>query len=264
MNLKREDILSKAKHDCYVEMYAKAQPPADYDNLLEEFHSGKIGKDERIYERHYLSMDEYTYIRNKYIKAYRMTNLWDENIEILEEYLKNGGTKDKYTEIIDEKGFVHPGYRGYEKVKPIKEQIYNYIQKYTNDATEAQNISDKITNIVMQTISDCKNFYNFDKEESYFIALGASPTCNPKIVKKWWKDNYDIDVEIEERNPLLFWLQDEYGDEFEQIMIDEYGENWKEFWDNRWKKEKEEKAKEKEEIIKKLMVEQAENEPPID
>ena len=267
-NLKRDDILSNAIHDCYVEMYAKAQPAADYDNLLEEFHSGKIGKDERIYERHYLSMDEFKYIRDKYIKAYRMTKLWDENIEILEEYLKNGGTKNKdIPERTDEKGFVHPGYRGYEKVKPIKEQIYNYIYEYTNNVNKAQDIAEKINKIVMDTISNCKNFYKFDREESDFgeaMALGASPTCNPEIVKKWWKENYDVDVEIEERNPLLFWEQDEYGDEFEEIMIDDYGENWKEYWDNLWKKEKEAKKNEKEEIIKKLIAEQAENEPPID
>lgn len=267
MNLKRDDILSKAIHDCYIEMYAKAQPPADYDNLVEEYNSGKIGKDERIYERHYLSMDEFIYIRDKYVQAYRMTKLWDEDIEILEDYLKNGGSKDKYIpKRTDENGFVHSGYKGYEKVPPLIEQIFTCLYEYTEEH-EAQDIAERINKIVMDTISDCKNFYKFDREESDFgiaVALGASPTCNPETVKKWWKENYDVDVEIEERNPLLFWEQDEYGDDFEEIMENEYGENWKEYWDNRWKKEKEEKAKEKEEVIKKLIAEQAENEPPVE
>lgn len=262
MNLTRNDIIDKALHDCMKEMYAKAQPEADYDNLLEEYRSGKIGKDERIYDRHYLSMEEFSYIRDKYVNAYRMNKLWDDDIEVLEDYLKNGGTKDKYIpEETDEDGFTHPGYRSYEKVPPIKELIYNKVSECIDSDKKSQELSDAITDIVMDTISTCKNFYKFDREESDFgiaMALGASPTCNKETVKKWWKDNYNVDIEIEERNPLLLWERDEYEDNFEEIMEEEFGKNWKEFWDNKWQNEVEAKKKEQEEILQKLMEEQKE------
>jgi hypothetical protein len=256
--LEREDIISEAIHKCMTELYAKAQPMADYDNLIAEYESGKIGKDERVYERHYISDDEMKYIVNKYLEAYRLKEEWKEDIEIVERYLTEGGLKDAYIpEKIDEDGFKHPGYRSAEKVPPLKDQIYNCLFEYT-DADDAKNITDKIFNIVMDNISNCKNFYKFDRDEQKFsfnIYLGASPTSNKETVIKWWKDNYNVDIEIEERNPLLLWEMDYYGDEFESIMEDEYGKDWKEYWDNELQKHKEQQRLEFEEKIKKLNIE---------
>ena len=103
-----------------------------------------------------------------------------------------------------------------------------------------------------------KEFYRFNREENSFstsIALGASPTSNPESVKEYWKSQ-GIDIEIEERNPLLFWERDYYGDEFEEVMEDEYGEDWKEQFDKQWKdkirKENEEKEKRIAEMKKNL------------
>ena len=76
--------------------------------------------------------------------------------------------------------------------------------------------------------------------------LGASPNSNSKAVVEYWKSK-GIDIVIEERNPLLFYEQDYYGDEFEEEMIDEYGENWKEIRDKEWKLQKEKEEKEREE-----------------
>ena len=257
MDINRDTILDKAIHDCFKEMYAKSQPMADYDNLLEEYKSGKIGKDERIYDRHYLSQEEFKYILKKYIDAYRCNKFWDEYIEILEEYLNEGGNKDKYIpEKIDEDGFKHPGYRSYESVPPLKVLIKNIIDEYfehkelNQDRTE---LADDITNKVMEIIHNCKEYYNFDREEEQFsiaITLGASPTSNPETVKKWWKDNYNVDIEIEERNPLLFWEQDYYGDEFESVMEEEDGPNWKEIWDKKWKDELDNRKRITEEKLK--------------
>jgi len=254
MRLNREDIFRKAFHDCMKEMYAKSQPSADYDQLLEDYKSGKIGKDERVYERYYLSWDEFLYIRDKYAEAYGMTKTWIPNIEVLEQYLIEGGTKDKYIpEQIDENGFKHPGYRGYEKVAPLKDQIREIMKDF--DMSDcAQNVANEIYEKVMENIKNCKDFYRFDRERDDFdcnIALGASPTSNPKSVIEYWKSQ-GKNIVIEERNPLLFWEQDEYGEEFEEIMKDEYGDNWKEYWDQRWKKEVEEKEKEKAKRLEEL------------
>lgn len=235
--LVRRTIIEKAYHDCMKEMYEKAQPSCDYDQLLKDAEEGKIGKYERVYERYYLSKEEFDYILDKYIKAYGLEATWKPNIEILEEYLEKGGTKDKWIpDRVDEYGFRHPGYRGYEKVLPIREQIDFIIKEHFGNI-ESEELTNKLTKMIFNNIKDCKEFYRFDREESDFscaVALGASPTSNPKTVIEYWKSQ-GIDIEIEERNPLLFWEKDNYGDEFEAIMEEELGENWKELKDAEWR-----------------------------
>lgn len=116
--LDREEVLCKAYEDCIHEMFAKAQPSADFDNIIAEVKAGKIdeGKDGPIYDRHYLSHDEFLYIMDKYMKAYRVEAEWEDDIEVLEDYLNNGGSKDKYIEAHDDEHGHHPGYRSYEDV----------------------------------------------------------------------------------------------------------------------------------------------------
>jgi len=77
-DITRDDVLSRAVTECYREMFAKAQPEADYDNLLEEYRQGKIDedKDGPVYNRHYLSYEEYIYIMNKYIDAYKIASIY--------------------------------------------------------------------------------------------------------------------------------------------------------------------------------------------
>ena len=87
-------------------------------------------------------------------------------------------------------------------------------------------------------IKECKNYYRFDKTQEifdYHICLGASPTSNKESVKKYW-ESQGKSIEIEDRNPLLLWEMDYYGKDFEEVMLDECGPNWKEYWDNEWKK----------------------------
>ena len=241
--LDRKEILERAYTECMVEMYAKAQPSVDYYQLLEDAKNGKIGKDEKVYERYYLSRDEFEHIRNKYIEAYRLNETWRPNIELLEQYLTEGGTKDKYIKAhTDEYGY-HPGHRGYEKVAPLKEQfaeIFHESDFYTGSEMDeaSEELINNLYDIVTDIIDTCKNFYRFDREESSFdcsVALGPSPCSNKDIVIEYWKSQ-GIDIEIEERNPLLFWDMDYYGDSFEEVMEDEYGKDWKEYWNNEWKK----------------------------
>ena len=251
--LNRREILKRAIHDCMSEMYKKAQPSADFDQIIEDYKAGKIKKDERVYERHYLSQEEFLHIRDKYKEAYRINEEWKPNIEVLEKYLVEGGLKDKYIpEEVDEDGMRHPGYRSSEKVPPLKEQILNIMKEF--DCSEvAQEVGEKIYDKVIETIKNCKEFYQFDRESRDFdiaMALGSSPTSDPETVKKWWKENKALDIDIEVRNPLLFWEQDYYGDEFEEVMEDEYGKNWKEIKDKEWKEEVARKKKEQEEKFK--------------
>ena len=252
--LTRDEILSKAVHDCMREMYAKAQPEADWDNILEEYRTGKLTKDDRVYERHYLSMDEFLYICDKYKEAYNIKKTWVPNLEFLEELLTEGGLKDKYNpDWTDKYGIHHPGYRSAEHVKPIKEQIIDVLKEnHVSDVAEEE--AQKITDIIMNTIKNYKDFYKFDREEDSFnisTSLGASPCSNAETVKKWWKDNYNQDIEIEERNPKLFWYRDNgYTDE---DLAEEFdSENWKEIVDKEWEEEKAEKKHKQEEALKAL------------
>lgn len=264
----REDVLSKALMDCIKEMFAKAQPPADFDNLIAEKKAGKIDedKDGPVYDRHYLSYEEFNYILDKYKKAYRIASEWKEDIDILEEYLVQGGSKDKYVEsYTDEDGTFHSAHHSYEKVKPLKDQIFEYLRDvHVYDDTQlAEDLGDKISEIVMNIISDCKNFYNFNADEMKFIntlMMWATPTSNKETVKKWWKEHYDVDIEIEDRNPLLFWDYDYYGDDIGEVMKEEYGDDWEEYWWKEYRLQEEKKKAELEAKLKELKNEQDSNE----
>lgn len=241
--LDRREILNRAVHDCYVEMYAKSQPSADYDQLVEDVKSGKIGKDERVYNRHYLSQEEYKYIVDKYIDAYGIREKWRPYIDILMEDLGGGGHKNAWIVEYDEDGEEIGGYRGVEKVQPMEDEIKDIIAQYGEEdecGKMAKHISDK----VMELISTYRDFYRFDNEESSFsatMALGASPTSNKETVINWWKENKGVDIEIEERNPKLFWYLDNgYTDEDLEY---EFGENWKERLEKEWKEELENEDK---------------------
>lgn len=257
--LDREEILAKAYHDCMCEMYAKAQPEADWDNILEEYRTGKLGKEDRVYERHYLSMDEFLYIRDKYKTAYNIIGHWKDDADFLIKTLKEGGLKDKYNpEVIDEDGFKHPPYRSAEDVGTLKDNIDKIFEQYIGEKN-TQKLRDEITNKVIDLLENYKDFYRFDREEETFdinISLGASPSSNAETVKKWWKENYNVDIEIEERNPRLFWYRDNnYTDE---DLAEEFdSENWKEIVDNEWEEEKAEKKHKQEEALKALKEEYA-------
>ena len=253
--LTREEILNKAYHDCMCEMYAKAQPEADWDNIVEEYRTGKLGKEDRVYERHYLSMDEFLYIRDKYKEAYNIKKTWIPNLEFLEKLLIEGGLKDKYNpDWTDEQGNHHPGYRSAEDVPPLEQQIFEEIHNVIGDRVQVEGWAISITEMIMNIINNYKDFYRFDREADDFdinISLGASPCTNADTVKKWWKENYNQDIEIEERNPRLFWYRD-MGYTDEDLAEEFDSENWKEIVDKEWEEEKAEKKRKQEEALKAL------------
>ena len=246
--LDRNVIIKRAIEECLEEMYSKAQPSASYKELIEKAKSKEIidNSEDRVLDRYYLSQEEFEYIKNKYSEAYGFEPKWKEYIEILEEYLKKGGNKDKYIpSTMEEDGSIHPGYRSYEKVKPLKEQLKEII----HDDKKL----DKVVNVVMSTIKDCKDYYRFDRTQEIFdfhICLGASPTTNKDTVKKYW-ESQGKHIEIEDRNPLLFWDKEYYGSEFENAFEEEYGPNWKEYWDKKYQEKLEEDKKRREEELKK-------------
>lgn len=253
--LDRSNIIQRAVDECYEEMYQKAQPSISYKELIQKVKSGEIedSHDNPVYKKYYLSQEEFEYIRNKYKEAYNIKSTWEDNITLLEDYITKGGTKDKYIPTtMDNTGFVRPGYRSYSKVKPLKEQLSEVVHD-----TKKLN---KIYEIIMNNINDCKTYYRFDREEISFdwtTTLGCSPTSNKEEVIEYWKSQ-GRDITIEDRNPLLLWDRDYYDDEFEDVMLEEYGKHWKEDWDKKYQEklakeeaEKEAKLKEYQEELEK-------------
>jgi hypothetical protein len=84
MKLSRRDILQKAYDECMTEMYAKAQPSADYNKIIEDLRNGVSddSQDDPIYQRHYLSHEEFNYIKDKYIEEGKQLWLFFRNVLI--------------------------------------------------------------------------------------------------------------------------------------------------------------------------------------
>lgn len=248
-------IFQRAFDECMEEMYNKSFPSASWKEYIEKYNSGEIGKNDHIYERHYLSREEFNYILDKYVHLYGLEEKWKPYCDIILDDLKNGYSSDKYVEpYIDEHEFKHPGYRSYQKIKSLKDQIESLLSEYSASDIII-GISEEINDLVIKNIENRKDFYRFDRDESDFrcnVALGASPTSNLETVKSYWKEQ-GIDIgEPKWKNPLLFWEMDEYGEDFEEIMKEDYGDDWETIWKEKWEKKQEEKEKELEENNKKL------------
>ena len=61
-NINRSFILEQAVLECLTEMYAKAQPSADFNELMKLYK----GTNKPFYQWYYLSEEEFKYILNKY------------------------------------------------------------------------------------------------------------------------------------------------------------------------------------------------------
>lgn len=205
----RHDILVRALDECYTEMYQKAQPSADWNTIIEEFskESDEMKKKYPLYSRYYLSQEETRDIEDHYTEIYRINNPFRYNIELFQDYLTNGGSRDVYRDAhTDEDGHYHPGYRDYEKVIPIKEDLVKLI-----GAEKA----DEVINLYNQRIKWCRDFYGTQREQcSFLMSLHASPNTNAEQVKKYWKEVHNLDIEIDERPSWVREAEDD-GECFE-------------------------------------------------
>lgn len=207
-NLDRETIVGEAIVRCLSEMYAKAQPSADYKKLLKMKEKGEIedSNDNPIYKRHYLSQEEAVYIVNKYIEAYGFDGKkdWEYHIERLSDWLSDGDWGSPKHILADA---INNELQNEPVSKKITDSILSLIEKFKAEKTR--------TTVEEQTFS-------------FNVWLGCSPTSNKQSVIDYWKEQ-GVDIKIEDRCPDWFWGIDEYGrKEFELVMKDEYGKDWKE------------------------------------
>lgn len=192
----RYDVIEKATLDCLDEMYRSSQPSITWEEVVKQ---SEENKNRRVWTEHYLPQHLYMKILEKYLSMYRIKEEWADNINVLAEYFREGGTKDKYIpERVDEHGNKHPGYRGYEKVEPIMIQFKNLLRSQGIECPEGIAIS--LSELVMQNIDDCKNFYIHNREEMgfRFDVSNYSPNSNINAVREFYKGTDIIINEIED------------------------------------------------------------------
>ena len=180
----RKDIISEGVIKCLDKMYRMSQPSITWEELNELAKRDKeAGIDKTYWDKHYLPKELYDDIFNEFQGAYRAVNEWKDDVEVVEKYLEEGGLKDKWIERDGERG-----YRGYEKVAPLKEQLDTILNEYN---LYDENMLNELYETVMNTISTCKNFYRFDRDSEIFsvnVSMYA-PSTNLEQVKKYHEEN---------------------------------------------------------------------------
>lgn len=198
--LDNDDIIKEASYRCMKEMYARAQPPADYDVILSGYKTEQeLGKEPTaVGNRHYLSYKEFMYVLEKYIRAYNLEEKFKGHCDIIIEDMQKGCSKDAcIPDTKDEYGNCVPGYRGYEAVPPIRESI-----------------GEDAANKVREFIEQRKSFYRFDNNEDKFrisISLSDSPTTSSKDVIDYWKSQgVELHIDARDYEEYQFW-NEEHG-----------------------------------------------------
>ena len=201
--LTRNDVLGKAIHECLADMYRWAQPSIDIDKLIE---SGfKDSKENPLYKRHYLSQDNFIYIRDSFKIAYGITDNWNDTFELLIDYLVKGGTEDDYKPATKDR----PAYRDYKKVPALNTLI-----------------GKEATDKCLEHIKKCQNFYcGHSREVNQFdmtMALGVgSPNSCAKVVEDYWHEHGKPEFKVKEFKIDDIIYDDRYPD------VDEFLESLK-------------------------------------
>lgn len=195
MMISRNDILIEACDKCYKEMFKWAQPSINIDELIK---SGYKDNDEHpLYSLHYLSPENFKYIKDKYMSAYGIVDNWKDTFELIYQQLNDGGIERYYTK---------EGNKDFREFSPLKKCLKN----------------PEDFDIVIDYLKKIQNFFKGSAYETnsfnMSICLGCSPTsCNEKV-EEYWRNNGRPDFTIKD-----FDIEDViYGDEYIDITEDEF------------------------------------------
>ena len=189
--LNKEKVMKWAYDECMRELYEKSQPSVSYDLLCKRYQVGALTNDDNVYDRYYISHDEYKYVLDKYIDAYNYRERFTSDVDVILRDLEEGGLKNGYE--TDENGC---GHCTAVKVRPLSELI-----------------GEENAKTVIDTINEYKNFYRFDRDEETFnaaVGFGPVPSHLFERVAEYWKKN-GVELVEEKRNPDDFWELDAYG-----------------------------------------------------
>jgi hypothetical protein len=186
----RQEILIEAVTRCLNEMYQKSQPSATWEQVNENVRNNVYGGAKDAYNFYYLADQEYLDILDKYMSMYNIKNRWADDAQLMIDYLRHGGTKNKYIQPnTDEDGNYHPGYRGYEEVDSLE----TYFVQLISDVVERKRATEK----VFELMENCKDFYLGNKEESSFrMSITDYAPCMRKdtVISKWKELGKDITI----------------------------------------------------------------------
>jgi len=236
----KHSVLETIKYKCLKEMYLRAQPSVDYDDLLKD-HFKRISdglKAESFYERYYLSHEECKYIVNKYIDSYHLNDDWDDTFDLLLKDVNRVISVDKY---IPGEG-DSPGHKGYEYKEPLnvliekilnpefevsKEEIDRLARSFSEkNPFKVSDIATKIFNLFNDFLKERKDFYQRNQLANAFscqIYLGVSPNSSLERVEEYWKEhglNLEIDPRHHDEN--YFWCEEhDYLDDDINEVVDE-------------------------------------------
>lgn len=198
------NILNEAIERCLDEMYRYAQPSITFEEIkqLGFKEVSETRKPQPIYQRFYLSNEEYKIIEEKYIDAYKLCDHFNEHCELIMRDMEKGCSKDKYIKETDDT----PGYRGYESVPSLDNEI-------------GKDNLNKVLDFIKMRI----NFYRMDKDEQSFRfnIMNFAPCCNKETVINYWKSQ-GKDIKIEDRDNNDMWEVHYYG-----LTWDEWNEEHK-------------------------------------
>jgi hypothetical protein len=172
--IERNDILGKAYIECLQEMYKWSQPSIDIKELIDNgFKDSSVCP---LYSIHYLSSDNFEYIRDRFMEAYRITDDWDDTFDTIYRQLEQGGIERDYESV-----------ERYKKVKALKSLLNEDDYK-----------------LVVEYLNKIQKFFKWHRREinqfRMSIAFGASPTTNAKSVEKYWKEHGRPNFKIKEFN----------------------------------------------------------------
>lgn len=176
--IRREDVLNEAVHKCIKYMYKWSQPSIDIDELIASGY--KDSQENPLYKRHYLSFDNFNYIRSICKEAYGIVDEWNDTFDTLINYLTKGGLEDDYKPATKDR----PGYRDYKDVPSLESRI-----------------GKENAEICLEHINKCKNFFKYHSRESnsfdFTVALGvATPNSNKEAVTEYWQSHGRPDFKI--------------------------------------------------------------------
>lgn len=199
----KSDYTSYMINQCLREMYAMAQPPADYDEILELARNGHEDDQYPFFEQHYLSKEETQLVLDKYLDMTNLEPTWKDDCDTMIEYLSDGG----YHNVIKHDN-LGGSYRDAEKLAPI--------QEYIGEEAFAK---------VLEYMNECKSYYRYGSiEKSAFVwpIINVAPTSNKERVIEFWKSQ-GVDIEIIDRTE-----DDIYAIHYEGVLpedLDEYYED---------------------------------------
>ena len=202
--INRNDVILKAMDECLEEMFKWAQPSISIKELIK---SGfKDDEKNPLYTKHYLSSDNFSYIKDCYAYSYGIVDNWDDTFNLIYEQLEKGGIEDDYKPATEDR----PGYRDYKKVDPLT--------KHLRTPEDFDTVIEYIKKIQDFFKGHCRELNSF----SMSVCLGCSPSSNKEAVEKYWQENGRPDFKIKDfkiGDVIYGGPNDEYLDTTEEEFI---------------------------------------------